>query len=122
MAQAQQVVDDGGTQSTAGTFNRIPTDVDAGESVVTSQDGEQETHVEVSPAEQKAESDARTHGWVSRDEWEADGKDPSRWRPASEFMDVRQNILSVVKGELAKERIKTANLETKLLQREKMES
>ena len=30
---------------------------------------------------------AREQGWVSKEEWEADGKDGDAWRPAKEFVD-----------------------------------
>ncbi len=39
--------------------------------------------VKVSPTEQSA----RDQGWVSQEEWVADGKDPEQWRPAKEFVD-----------------------------------
>lgn len=39
--------------------------------------------VEVDPVEQEA----RTQGWVSKEEWEAQGKDPSDHRSAKEFKD-----------------------------------
>ena len=33
------------------------------------------------------EATAREQGWVSKDEWVADGKDEDAWRPAKEFVD-----------------------------------
>ena len=39
--------------------------------------------VQMSPTE----TTAREQGWVSKEEWEADGKDGDAWRPAKEFID-----------------------------------
>ena len=39
--------------------------------------------VQMSPTE----TTAREQGWVSKEEWEADGKDGDAWRPAKEFVD-----------------------------------
>lgn len=39
--------------------------------------------VVVSPTE----TNAREQGWVSQEEWEAEGKDVDAWRPAKEFVD-----------------------------------
>ena len=44
---------------------------------------EQKEEVVVSPIE----ATAREQGWVSKEEWEADGKDGEAWRPAKEFVD-----------------------------------
>src|SRR5690242_1378197 len=46
-------------------------------------------------AEQEAADQVRPHGWVDRQEWVAQGKDPARWRPASEFLEFRKNLASV---------------------------
>ena len=42
-----------------------------------------EEEVVISPTE----ATAREQGWVSKEEWEADGKDGDAWRPAKEFVD-----------------------------------
>ena len=47
------------------------------------QSEEQVEQVTISPTEQTA----REQGWVSKEEWEADGKDVEAWRPAKEFVD-----------------------------------
>lgn len=61
----------------------------------------QETQVTVSPAEQSA----REAGWVSKDEWIAQGKSPDEWRSAKEFQE---------RGELFEEihKLKDSNKKT----------
>ena len=39
--------------------------------------------VEVSPTQQKA----MEQGWKPKEEWEAEGKDPSEWRDAKEYVE-----------------------------------
>ncbi len=39
------------------------------------------------PCFSSTEQTARDQGWVSKEEWEADGKDVEQWRPAKEFVD-----------------------------------
>ena len=53
---------------------------------VTTEEGKEESTTEevvISPTE----ATAREQGWVSKEEWEADGKDVDAWRPAKEFVD-----------------------------------
>jgi hypothetical protein len=77
---------------------------------------------EVSQAQREAEEEARRYHWMSKEEWIADGRDESRWRPATEFLDVRRGVESIVEQKLAAERARTATLEAKLLERERREA
>ena len=70
-------------------------------------------------AEAQAKEEARKHGWVDQDEWRGP---PERWRPASEFLDVRSNVLSLVREENSQLRAKLAALDMKVNQREQREA
>lgn len=124
MAQPQVATDDGTTSG--GGFNRIPADeVVADEQQIDSdvqQDSSEESHTQPSAAEQQAESEASQHGWVSKEAWVADGKDASRWKPASEFLDVRRNVLNIVKTENQQLRAKVAAMEAKQAAKDRAEA
>jgi hypothetical protein len=66
-----------------------------------------------SPEVQAAEAEASKYGWEDKDAWVAEGKDPSRWRPASEFLDVRTNVLSIAREENSKLRAQVAALKAR---------
>jgi hypothetical protein len=70
-------------------------------------------------AEMQAQEEARKHGWVPKEEWRGPAE---RWRPASEFLDVRNNVLSLVREENQQLRAKLAAFETKLTARERQEA
>lgn len=52
------------------------------------------------------ESEARDQGWVSKEEWQAEGKDANDWRPAKEFVERGEifKTLHQVKRELKQEK------------------
>src|SRR5258706_5184497 len=72
------VVDDGGTED-AGTD-------DGGEGTP-------------SPEVRAAEDEASKHGWQDKEAWIDAGKDPDHWRPATEFLDIRTNVLKIARDE-----------------------
>jgi len=49
--------------------------------------------------ERDYESEARAEGWVPEGEWKGD---PSKWKPAQEFVEAGENILPIVKSKLDK--------------------
>ena len=73
---------------------------------------------EESPTEVAAQEEARKHGWVPKDEWRGA---PDRWRPATEFLDVRNNISRIASEENATLRAKVAAMEMREAEREKRE-
>lgn len=92
------------------TFNAVP-DVDPDQTPESSPQVVEPTPVPVADAEALASEEARQHGWVSREEWEADGRPVERWKPASEFLDIRRNIQSVLKDENRELRARLAAME-----------
>jgi hypothetical protein len=76
----------------------------------------------VSAEEVAAQEDARNTGWVDKEEWERQGRDVSRWRPATEYLEVRERIKAVNHEELQKRDAKIAALEAKLNAREQREA
>jgi hypothetical protein len=72
--------------------------------------------------EESAAAEMRQHGWVDRDEWTAQGKDPARWRPASEFKEYRTQLASVVRQENSQLRAKLAAMEQREQAREQREA
>jgi hypothetical protein len=72
--------------------------------------------------EEAAAAEVRPHGWVDRDEWVAQGKDPARWRPASEFLEFRQNLASVVRQENSQLRAQLAAMQQREQVREQREN
>lgn len=66
--------------------------------------------------------EAAVHGWKSREAWEADGNDPSRWRDAPAFLSVREGMLSMVLPKVREEnttlKAKVAALESIVRARE----
>jgi hypothetical protein len=59
----------------------------------------------------EAREEAAQHGWMPQAEWEADGRDPARWRDAPEFLEVRRGIARVANEENAQLRARLAVLE-----------
>ena len=55
-----------------------------------------ETVVASAPADDGSEREARDSGWVPKDKWKGP---PERWRPAKEFLEVRDTVLPVVQKE-----------------------
>ena len=55
-----------------------------------------ETVVADAPADDGSEAEARSSGWVPKDKWKGP---PERWRPAKEFLEVRDTVLPVVQKE-----------------------
>ena len=47
-------------------------------------------------ADDEVETEARKAGWVPKDRW---NKNPDHWRPAKDFLDVRDKVLPVVQRE-----------------------
>jgi hypothetical protein len=61
------------------------------------------------------EADARDSGWVSWEEWTGD---PKKWRPAAEYLQVRDHILPVVQRENKELRARLLALENRQKQDE----
>lgn len=92
-------------------FNAVP-DIDPDQTPEPSpQVVEPQAPEPVSDAEALAAEEARQHGWVSQEEWQADGRPVERWKPASEFLDIRRNIQSVLKDENRELRARLAAME-----------
>ena len=69
-----------------------------------------------------AESEAKRHGWMPKEEWVARGKDPGKWNPASAYMDVRNNVLRITREQLQERDAQIAALQAKLDAREQREA
>ena len=125
MATPQNVGSNGGAPPNAfGQINKVP-DIDPN---LTIPDGETtdsfasggagesggEGEGDSRAGEVAAEREASRHGWVTQQEWADQGKDPSRWRPASEFLDVRQGIARISNEENAYLKAKVATLEGRI--------
>jgi hypothetical protein len=89
-------------------FSLSADEIGAPEGQETDHGGGDESSSDSRVAEQAAEVEARRHGWVDKSEWRGD---PSRWRPASEFLDVRNGIKSIVEDENRFLKAKVATLE-----------
>lgn len=48
------------------------------------------------------EADARRQGWVSKEEWEAKGKDPAKHKSAEKFIKDGEQIVPILKGRLTR--------------------
>ena len=69
----------------------------------------QEQVVEPTPTEAKASE----QGWMPKERWEAEGRDPEEWRPAKEFVDRGELFKSIhnIKRELKQEQARTTALQ-----------
>lgn len=113
---------------TGGGFNQLPDaeasppeteNVEQEASQVEESQVEQETQEEVSPEEASSQEEARKHGWVPKDEWRGA---PDRWRPASEFMDIRNNIQRIASEENSNLRAQVAAMQMREAERDKRET
>ncbi len=50
--------------------------------------------------ERNFEAEARKEGWVSKEEWEAKGKDPSLHKDAKSFVEAGEKILPILKSKV----------------------
>lgn len=73
---------------------------------------------EAQAREQQAADEASRFGWVPREEWKGD---PARWRSASEFLEVRENIRKVASDENSALRAKIAAMEQREVERARRE-
>ena len=67
----------------------------------------------------RVEQEARAAGWVPQEEW--DGA-PDRWRPAADFLEVRETMRKITREENQSLRAKLAALETRERERERREN
>jgi hypothetical protein len=129
MATPQPVVSDEGKPRNAFGINKEVPAIDPNltlpidEEVATfdsgdARGGEGEGGGDTRAAEVAAEREASRHGWVNQEEWNAQGKDPSRWRPAGEFLDVRNGIARIANEENSYLKAKLATIEQKLSAKE----
>jgi hypothetical protein len=99
----------------------VPPEVETDVPVDIPAEGDDETTQPPSPSpeQQAAEAEASKYGWVPKDEWTGA---PERWRPASEFLDVRTNILKITRDENAQLRATVAALKARTDAKEQKEA
>lgn len=64
--------------------------------------------------ERNYEAEARKEGWVSKEEWEAKGKDPSLHKPAKDFVEAGERIVPILKSRLTRLEKKYAALDASI--------